>query len=119
MNIISHDLSGIVVAEMQSGGIVIRNARDAADLIRQLSERGIKKLILHERNLCPEMWQISNGMAGAVLKEFATSTVDVAFVGRFDLHKSRSLQEFIKNNTCDHAFFADTLDLAKTRLADQ
>jgi hypothetical protein len=118
MNIISHDMSGTLVAEMQSGGIVIRSARDAADVIRQLLERGIRKLILHERNLCPEMWQISNGMAGAVLREFANSTVDVAFVGAFDLRKSKGLQEFITNNTCDQAFFAETLDLAKARLAN-
>ena len=119
MNIINHDLGGTLVAEMQSGGIIIRSARDAADIIRQLLERGIKKLILHERNLCPEMWEVSNGIAGAVLKKFADATVDVAFVGRFDLQKSKSLQEFIKDNTCDQAFFVDTLDSAKTRLSKQ
>lgn len=119
MNIISHDMGGTLVAEMQSGGIVIRSVRDAADVIRQLLERGIKKLILHERNLCPEMWQISNGMAGAVLKEFANSTVDVAFVGQFDLRKGKGLRDFIRNNTGNQAFFADTLDVAKTRLASQ
>ena len=80
MNVVSHDVNGTQVAEMQSKGIIIRSARDAADVIKQLLERGIKKLILHKTNLCPEMWQVSNGLAKAILKEFNNSGVCIALV---------------------------------------
>jgi hypothetical protein len=120
MNIVSYDLNGTQVAEMQSKGIVIRSARDAADVIGQLLERGIKKLILHEKNVCPEMWQVSNGLAGAILKQFSDSAVDVAFVGEFDLHKSKSLQAFIQeSNLGNQAIFVDNVELAKMQLTKQ
>jgi hypothetical protein len=118
MNVVSFDLNGIQVAEMQSKGIVIRSARDAADIIRQLVDRGVKKLILHEKNLCPEMWQVSNGLAGAILKKFTDSAVGVAIVGQFDRIKGRGLQEFIEeSNSGNEAFFVGSVELAKARFS--
>jgi hypothetical protein len=118
MNVIISDINGTPIAEMQSTGIVIRSVRDAADVIRQLLERTVKKLILHEKNLCPEMWQVSNGLAAGILREFSTSGVAVAFVGEFDLYKSKSLQVLIKeNNLGNQAFFMDNVESAKLRLS--
>ena len=54
MNVFVHDINGTQVAEMQSEGIVIRSARDAAEIAKELLSRGINKLILHGRNLSPE-----------------------------------------------------------------
>jgi hypothetical protein len=120
MNIVSHDVNGTQVAEMQSQGIIMRSARDAAEVIGQLLERGINKLILHEKNLSPEMWQVSNGLAEAILKEFSNSGVGVAFVGQFDLHKSKTLQALIKkNNLGNQAVFVTNVELAKMRLGKQ
>ena len=61
MNVVRYDLNGSEVAEMQSDGIIIRNPWDADDVIKQLLQSGVKKLILHEKNMCPEMWQPGNG----------------------------------------------------------
>ena len=117
MNVVSHNVNGTQIAEMQSKGIIIRSARDAADVIKQLLERGIKKLILHEKNLCPEMWQASNGLAEAILKEFTNSGVNIALVGESDLYKSKSLQALIqKNNFGKQAIFVDNVETAKMQL---
>jgi hypothetical protein len=117
MNIIRYDIKGTQIAEMHSKGIVIRSARDASDVIKQLLATGVKKLILHEKNLCPEMWQISNGLAVAILKEFKDLGVAVAFVGEFDLHKGKSLQSLIKeNNSGNNAIFVDSVESAKMQL---
>ena len=120
MNVVSFDLNGTQVAEMQSKGIVIRSPRDAADVIRQLVERGVKKLILHEKNLCPEMWQVSNGLAGAILKKFTDSAIGVAIVGQFDRSKSKALQAFIEeSNLGNQAIFVGNVELAKTQFSKQ
>ncbi|MGO9413292.1 MAG: DUF4180 domain-containing protein [Spirochaetia bacterium] len=111
MNAVHSELNGIQVLEMQSEGIVVRNARDAADLAKQVLERGIKKLVLYEKNICPEMWQLSNGLAVAILKEFADAAVDVAFVGDFGRYKSKSFQALEAQT-----IFVDNVDLAKMRL---
>ncbi len=117
MNVDVYDLNGSKVAEMRSQGIVIRSARDAAEVVRELQQRGIRKLILYEGNLCPEAWRISNGLAAAILKEFRDQAVDVAFVGELSLHKEKSIQEFIKAQDAGHFSFVRSMDLAKNQLS--
>ena len=119
MNVIKHEVNGTQVAEMQSNGIIMRSARDAADIIKQLLQVGVNKLILHEKNLSPEMWQVSNGLAEAVLKEFSKSSVAVAFVGEFDLHKDKSLKALIhESNLGNRVFFTGNIEVAKARLSE-
>jgi hypothetical protein len=119
MNVTNYEVNGARLAEMQSRGIVIRSARDAADLIGQLLQSGVKRLILHEKNVCPEMWQVSNGLAVSILSEFKNSGVIVAFVGEFDLHKSKSLQAIIReSNLGKNVSFMDNIETAKKRLSE-
>ena len=118
MNVAMHDLHGTQAAEMQSEGIIIRNARDAAELTKELTGRGIRKLILHERNLCPEFWQPSNGIADGVLKHFADSSIALALVGTFDRHKAASLTALIQEkNLGNQVSFSDSLETAKAQLS--
>ena len=118
MNVFIHDINGTQVAEVQSEGIIIRGARDAADITRELLAQGIDKVILHERNLSPEFWQPSNGLAGVILQEFASKAVVVAFVGKLDQNKSESLTALIQeSDLSNQAFLLDTVELAKTRLS--
>jgi hypothetical protein len=120
MNVMSFDLNGTRVAEMQSKGIVIRSARDAADVVGQLVESGVTKLILHEKNLCPEMWQVSNGLAGAILKEFSEGAIGVAIVGQFDRFKSKALQALIEDsNLGSQTCFVENIESAKARFSGQ
>ena len=116
MNVFVHDSDGTQIAEMQSEGIVVRSARDAADITRELLSRGIHKLILHERNMSPEFWQSSNVLAEAVLEEFASKSVAVAFVGK--KHKGDGLQALIhENDLHNSAFLLGTVELAKVQLS--
>jgi hypothetical protein len=120
MNVVCHNVKETQIAEMQSKGIVIRSARDASDIIKQLVATGINRLILHEKNLCPEMWIVTNGLAAAILKEFHDFGVEVAFVGEFTLHKSKGLQALIKeNNLGNHANFVATIESAKMKLSHE
>ena len=118
MNIATHEVNGTQMAEMQSEGIVIRSARDAADIIGQLLGCGIKKLILHEKNLCPEFWLLSNGLAGEILQKFTNYAIAVGFVGRFDKYQSKSLQAFIhESNLGNQVIFSDNVESAKVQLS--
>jgi hypothetical protein len=118
MNVFIHDINGTRVAEMQSEGIIIRGARDAAEIAGDLLTRGINKLILHERNLCPEFWQLSNGLARVILQEFTSKAVVVAFVGKFGQYKSENFTILIQeSDLSNQAYFLDTVELAKMRLS--
>ena len=117
MNVEVYELHGTPVAEMRSEGIVIRTARDAADVARQLLERGITKLILSEKNLCPEMWQISNGLAGAIAQEFGDRAITVALVGGFSKDKGKHIQDFIEKQSGNRFAFVASSELGKTYLS--
>lgn len=118
MNVFVHDINGTQVAEMQSEGIVIRSARDAADITGELLISGIAKLILHERNMCPEFWQLSSGLAEVVLQEFASKAIVVAFVGRLSQIKGESFTALIQESGLgNQAFLLGTVELAKAQLS--
>jgi hypothetical protein len=118
MNVFIHDMNGTQVAEVQSEGIMIRSARDAGDITRELLARGINRLILHERNLCPEFWEPSNGLAAVILQEFTSKAMVVAFVGKLVQNKAESLTALIQeNDLSNQAFLLDTVELAKRRLS--
>jgi Domain of unknown function (DUF4180) len=118
MNIFIHDINETQVAEVQSEGIMIRSARDAADITRELLAHGISKLILHERNLCPEFWQTSNGLAGVILQEFTSKSVVVAFVGKPIQNRTENLAALVQESGLgNQAFVLDTVELAKERLS--
>ena len=118
MNISTHDLNGVQVAEMNSDGIILRSARDATDLIGQLIGRAINRLILHDKNLGPEFWQLSTGLAGEIMQKFANYSVAVAFVGEFDKYKSKNLQAFMhESNVGNQVFFTDSVESAKLKLS--
>jgi hypothetical protein len=118
MNIFIHDTNGTQVAEVQSEGIIIRSAQDAADITKELLARGISRLILHGRNLCPEFWQPSNGLAEPILEEFTSKSVAVAVVEKLDQHKNERLTALIQSSALDNQVFVlDTVEMAKTRLS--
>jgi len=118
MNVFVHDINGTQVAEMQSEGIVIRSDRDAAEITGELLSRGINKLILHERNMSPEFWQLSSGLAEVVLQEFASKAIVVAFVGKLGQDKSESLRALIQeSDLTNQAVFLGTVELAKKQLS--
>jgi hypothetical protein len=117
MNVRIHEVQGKKVAEMLSDGIIIRNTRDAVDLIGQMLSRGLKQLILHERNVAPEFFQLGTGIAGEVLQKLTNYQIKVAFVGQFDGFKSKSLQAFIvESNRGNQVCFTNGLDSALERM---
>lgn len=116
MNVFIHDINGTQVAEVQSEGIMIRSARDAADIARELLARGISRLILRERNLSPEFWQLPNGLAEGILEEFTRKSVVVAFAGKLDRNRSESIAALIlERHLNNQAFVADSVESAKMR----
>jgi hypothetical protein len=118
MNVFVHDNNGTQIAEMQSEGIVVRSARDAADIARDMLNRGINKLILHERHMSPEFWQSSNGLAEVVLQEFASKSIAVAFVGKLGHQNTDSLNALIHDNGLQNqTFLFATVELAKIQFS--
>ena len=117
MNVRIHEVHGKKIAEVLSDGIIIRTSRDAADFIGEMQSRGLKQLILYEKNVAPEFFQLTNGIAADVLQKLANCQIKVAFVGQFNSRKNRSLEAFIlESNRGDQAYFTNELDFALERM---
>jgi hypothetical protein len=113
MKTIIHEFSGRQIAEIQSDGIIIRTWRDIVEIISQMLSRKVDALVLHEKNLAPEFFQLKTGIAGEILQKLAISRIKVAFVGDFDSYKSKSLKAFIaESNLGDQVNFSANLQSA-------
>jgi len=117
MNVRIHEVQGKKIAEMLSDGIILRSSRDATGLIEDMLSRGLTQLILHERNVAPEFFQLGTGIAGEVLQKLTNYQIKVALVGQFDNYKSKSLRAFIaESNRGNQIYFTNGLESALERM---
>ncbi|MEL1242530.1 DUF4180 domain-containing protein [Flavobacterium flavipallidum] len=95
MEIKEHFLNNVKTAELISGKILLHTVEDAIDLIGNLSYLGFDKIILYEKNITPEFFNLKNKMAGEILQKFAQYQMALTIVGEFSKFDSKSLNDFI------------------------
>lgn len=95
MNIQVHNARDVDFAEVIAEEMVISTAEDALDLLGNLYYQGFDRIIVHEKNIVPEFFDLKTGMAGEVLQKFSNYRVKLAIVGDFSKYTSKSLQDFI------------------------
>ena len=95
MNIQIHRSNGAEIAEVVANQYIINNTGDGTDLVGNLYYQGFDKVILHAKNITPQFFDLSTGIAGEILQKFSTYRVQLAIVGDFSVYSSKSLQDFI------------------------
>lgn len=70
MIIQSHKINNIEIAEVISEKILIQNPDDVLDLIGNLYYQGFDKIVMYEKNLTPDFFDLKNKLAGVVLQKF-------------------------------------------------
>lgn len=111
-------IKGIHLTEVIASGIVIKETQDALDIMADSNYQGASKIIIHEKNITPEFFDLKTGIAGEILQKFSTYNVQLAIVGDFSKYTSKSLKDFIfESNKYGHINFVNTLDEAIERLA--
>ncbi|WP_295119079.1 DUF4180 domain-containing protein [uncultured Chitinophaga sp.] len=107
------------IAEITSPGIVINHVEDAIDVIGNLSYQGFDKIIIHERNLLSQFFDLKTGLAGEVLQKFSNYRVRLVIVGDFSLYTSKSLKDFMyESNKGKQVNFVGNTAEALHRLQD-
>jgi len=110
-------LEDILIAEIQSEEIEIRNAQDALDILANCSYQGAYCIILREANIIPGFFDLKTRIAGNVLQKFSTYQVRLAIIGDFSKYTSKSLNDFIsESNRTGRINFVDSLEHAKEAL---
>jgi len=70
MKIEAHSVKNLKIAEVISDTIILGTIQDGIDLIGNLSYQGFDKIIIHERNITPDFFELKNKIAGEILQKF-------------------------------------------------
>jgi hypothetical protein len=117
MKIEVHGTGEEKIAEVLSDEILIRNAQDGLDLLGDLYYQDCGRIILYEKNISPEFFDLKNGIAGEILQKFANYRVRLALLGDFSKYPGQSIRDFIlESNKGKQVNFVGTLDEALERL---
>lgn len=112
MEIKSHEVNSIKIAEIVSGEIIIQSAQDGLNLMGNVYYQGFDKVILHEKHHS-RIFDLKTGIAGEILQKFSNYRIGLAIVGDFSKYESKSIKDFIfESNTTKHVNFVGTLEEA-------
>nr|HPR34001.1 DUF4180 domain-containing protein [Prolixibacteraceae bacterium] len=64
-------INGIHIAEIHSETVVIGDTQDALDMMAECAYQGSYKIIVQQKNIRPEFFDLKTGIAGEVLQKFS------------------------------------------------
>jgi hypothetical protein len=95
MNIQIHNINDTKVAEVISEDNVITTIEDGLELLGNLYYQDFDRIIIHEKNITPDFFDLKNGIAGEILQKFSNYRVRLVIVGDFSKYTTKSLNDFI------------------------
>ncbi len=96
MNLNTSEVGKERVAEVLEDGIVIRSVRDALDLLATASyQEGATCLMLFDKNVLPEFFDLRTGVAGEILQKYTNHGMKIVLIGDFVSLESRSFRAFV------------------------
>lgn len=95
MDIKIHRQNGRQIAEILSDGVVIASAEEALDIMGTLYFQRFDKIILFQKNLSEDFFDLENGMAGEILQKFSNYRMQLSIVGDFSGYTRKSVRDFI------------------------
>lgn len=95
MKIETHDINDTKIAELISTDNIINSVEDGLDLLGNLYYQDFDRIVIHEKNITPDFFDLKNGIAGEILQKFSNYRVRLAIVGDFSKYTSKSVNDFI------------------------
>jgi hypothetical protein len=117
MQIISHEINTIKIAEILAEEILIHDPEDALQLMMDLYYQDFNILILHEKNITPDFFDLKTGLAGEVLQKFSNYKMQLFLVGNFTKYPGQSINDFIyESNQGKQVSFVDSTEQALEKM---
>ncbi|MGV3612492.1 MAG: DUF4180 domain-containing protein [Fluviicola sp.] len=118
MHIKSHSINNIQIAEIISENLVIETTEDGLDILGNVYYQGFDRMIIYEKNITPEFFDLKNGMAGEILQKFSNYRMRLAIVGDFSAYTSKSITDFMyESNNGKQVNFLKAVDEALEKLS--
>lgn len=95
MKIITHHLQQYKIAEIVSDTIILSNLEDGLDLLGSIYFEDFNRMIIHEKNISPEFFDLKTKIAGDILQKFTQYQMPLIIIGDFSKYNSKSLNDFI------------------------
>lgn len=119
MKIESHIINDTKIAGVVSDTLVIKTSEDGLDLLGNLYYQDFDKIVIQEKNITPDFFDLKNGMAGEILQKFSNYRVRLAIVGDFTPYSSKSIKDFIyESNKKGQINFVNTTTEALSLLSN-
>lgn len=113
----THHTGNTKIAEIHSDGLIIGNIEDALNVLGDAYYQGYDGIILYERNITPDFFDLKTRIAGEILQKFSNYRMRLVIIGDFSKYPSRSLTDFIsESNKGKQVNFAASLSEALGRL---
>lgn len=95
MQIKIHFINDKQVAEIISDNILLKTTQDGLDLLGNLYYEDIDAIVIHEKNIVPDFFDLKTKIAGDILQKFTLHRMPLIIVGDFSKFNSESLNAFI------------------------
>ena len=95
MNIETHNINDKKIAEIITDEIILKTTEDGLDLLGNLNYQGFDKIIIHEKNIIHDFFELKTKSAGDILQKFTQYQMPLTIVGDFSKFNSKSLNDFI------------------------
>jgi len=95
MKIKEHIQQDKKIAELISDKTLISDTRDGLEIIGNVYYQGYDNLIIHQKNLSPQFFDLKNGIAGEVFQKFTNYRIRLFIIGDFKRMEGKSLYSFI------------------------
>jgi hypothetical protein len=110
-------INGVCIAEIISDNIEMKDTQDALDILANCRYQGAENIILHEKNIIPDFFDLKTTIAGEILQKFSTYDTRLAIVGDFSKYTRKSLKDFIyESNKGGRISFVNTIEEATEKL---
>ena len=97
------------IAEIVSDQLMIKDIADGIDLVGNVYYQGFDKIIVYEKNITPEFFDLSTKIAGEILQKFSNYRIRLVIVGSFEDYQGKSLRDFIsESNKLSHINFVNS-----------
>ncbi len=113
-----HNINNIDIAELIADELLIKEIQDGLDLLVNVYYSDVDRMILYEKNIIPEFFDLKTGIAGEVLQKFSNYKMQLAIVGDFSKYESKSLNDFIfESNKIGQVNFVFSMEEALMKLS--
>lgn len=114
----THHTGNTKTAEVISEEILVSNPEDGLQLMADLYYQEFDKIILYEKNISPDFFDLKNGLAGEILQKFSNYRVRLVIVGDFSKYGGKSIKDFIfESNNGRQVNFLPDLNAAIEKLS--